>query len=46
MFRGLSHVAIAVPDLQKAKDRLAFVPPVSLQEGLRRTAAWLATVDR
>jgi methylmalonyl-CoA/ethylmalonyl-CoA epimerase len=23
MFRGLSHVAIAVPDLQKAKDRLA-----------------------
>ncbi|MFN7591422.1 MAG: NAD-dependent epimerase/dehydratase family protein [Planctomycetota bacterium] len=32
--------------MQKAKDRLAFVPPVSLQEGLRRTAAWLATVDR
>jgi methylmalonyl-CoA/ethylmalonyl-CoA epimerase len=25
MFRGMSHVAIAVPDLEKAKDRLAKV---------------------
>lgn len=28
--------------MQKAKERLGFVPPVALAEGLRRTAVWLA----
>lgn len=32
--------------MRKAKVWLGYVPPVSLQEGMRRTAAWLATVDR
>ncbi|MBM4063363.1 MAG: NAD-dependent epimerase/dehydratase family protein [Planctomycetes bacterium] len=27
--------------MQKARERLGFVPPVSLDEGMRRTAAWL-----
>jgi len=27
--------------MQKAKERLGFVPPVALAEGLRRTAVWL-----